>query len=119
MKEVALVFLGSGLGGASRYAMGLLCAYLYPTASFPIATMSVNVAGSFLIGILFALPYHSMVLYMGIVGFCGGFTTFSAISGDGMAMIRAGQWWFFAIYALVTIILGVLATWCGFLLASK
>ncbi|MEG0602441.1 MAG: CrcB family protein [Mucinivorans sp.] len=119
MKELALVFLGSGMGGALRYGVGLLCAYLWPMASFPVATMTVNVVGSFVIGTLFALPYHSFVLYMGLIGFCGGFTTFSALSGEGMALIRAGQGLLFALYAASSVILGVCAAWGGFLLASK
>lgn len=119
MKEIAFIFLGSGIGGSLRYVVGLLFAWALPTSCLPYSTMTVNVVGSFLIGFLFALPYNSVVFYMGLVGFCGGFTTFSALSGEGVAMLRLGQVWLFVGYASLSVVLGVAAAWGGFLLASK
>lgn len=119
MKEVAFIFLGSGVGGALRYSVGLLFAWILPTSCLPFSTLTVNVIGSFLIGILFALPYNSAVFYLGLIGFCGGFTTFSAISGEGVAMLRLGQVWLFVAYATLSVVFGVAAAWLGFSLASK
>ena len=120
MKEALWVFLGSGIGGALRYAVGLTTALWGPAFGvFPVATLAVNLAGSFLFGVLFALPYTSATFYLGLVGFCGGFTTFSALSGEGMAMLRAGHWGLFAFYVALSVVLGVAAAWGGFALVSK
>lgn len=119
MREALWVFLGSGIGGVLRYAVGLMTASLWPAAlCFPVATLSVNVAGSFLFGMLFGLPYSSSTFFFGLVGFCGGFTTFSALSGEGMAMLRAGDWSLFALYVLLSVVLGVAAAWGGFALVK-
>lgn len=119
MKEVGLVFLGSGIGGALRYGVGLLFAWLWPAACFPFSTLTVNVLGSFLIGILFAMPYCAGIFFLGLVGFCGGFTTFSALSGEGVSMLRAGQVGLFASYVVFSVVLGVAAAWFGFSLIKN
>lgn len=119
MKELLWVFLGSGIGGALRYAVGLMTAALWPSVlTFPLATLSVNVAGSFLFGVLFAQPYSSTTFFMGLVGFCGGFTTFSALAGEGMAMLRAGNWGVFLLYIALSVLLGIGAAWGGFVLGK-
>lgn len=119
MKEAALVFLGSGLGGALRYGVGSLFAWLFPMLCFPFATLTVNITGSFLIGLFLAQQYAQGIFYLGIIGFCGGFTTFSALSSEGVSMIRAGQYGLFLLYVVLSILLGLLAAWGGFLIGSK
>ncbi len=73
------IALGSALGGCARYAMGTAVSqWLGP--GFPYGTLGVNVLGCFLIGVfaatLEALPWRQFL----IIGFCGGFTTFSSFS---------------------------------------
>lgn len=119
MKEVALVFLGSGIGGALRYCVGLLFAWLFPLMCFPWATMTVNLLGSFLIGVFLSMQYSGGLFFVAIIGFCGGFTTFSALSSEGVAMLRAGHWAMFATYFILSIFIGLLAAWLGFSLGTK
>lgn len=86
----ALVFLGGGAGAVLRYALGL--AVPHQPFSFPLATLLINVAGSFLIGICAnVLPLNdeaSRLLLM--TGLLGGFTTFSAFSLENAALWQAG-----------------------------
>lgn len=56
---------------------------------------------------------------MGLVGFCGGFTTFSALSGEGVSMLRAGQVGLFATYVVLSVVLGLAAAWLGFSLIKN
>ena len=76
-----LVMLGGSLGAASRYAVSLLTARLFGP-QFPYGTMVVNLAGCFLIGLLFALADRSRLLtpdvrLLLITGYLGALTTFS------------------------------------------
>lgn len=87
--------LGGALGTACRYGVGLgLAALLGP--AFPYGTLAVNLLGSALMGLLYALVVASpangpaMALIVG-TGFLGGFTTFSAFSLDTVRLVEDGQ----------------------------
>jgi CrcB protein len=106
-----------GLAGIfCRYGIGL---YLNQSnASFPYGTFAINVMGSFLIGIVFVLShehlYLSENLQVGIiVGFLGGFTTFSTYSLNvfqlGAAQNQLGMW----VYALLSPVCGIGAAFLG------
>lgn len=87
-----LVGLGGAVGSMLRYGVGLLLA----SAAFPYATLAVNVAGCLGIGLLLpsveraaALPPDVRLLV--VVGFLGGFTTFSAFGSETIALLRSGM----------------------------
>jgi CrcB protein len=88
------VFVGAGMGGALRYALGGWIAQRWG-ASFPWHTMVINVSGAFLLGVLMAigtdrgLVSPEMRLLLG-VGILGGFTTFSTLSYESVALIEQG-----------------------------
>lgn len=90
-----VVFIGSGIGGMLRYGANMLSARLFGT-DFPIGTVSVNVAGSFLIGLVagyFLLrpeASQDMRLFLA-TGLLGGFTTFSAFSLDAVQLYERGR----------------------------
>lgn len=92
--QLLLVLGGGALGAAGRYLIGLLALNLGGPA-FPWGTLSVNLLGSFLIGLLFALagrmqlPAPDMQLFL-ITGVLGGLTTFSAFSLETVNAFRAG-----------------------------
>lgn len=96
MKLMSLmwVFVGAGIGGALRYALGGWIAQRWG-ASFPWHTMAINVSGAFLLGVLMAigtdrgLVSPEMRLLLG-VGILGGFTTFSTLSYESVALIEQG-----------------------------
>jgi CrcB protein len=114
--ELAGVFLGAGLGGVCRF----LASSLLPSAGgFPWTTLGVNVLGSLLAGIAAATfqpddPWRLVA----VVGFLGGFTTFSAFSVETIQLLRNGQTSSAAGYVLASLALGIAAAWGGFSLAS-
>lgn len=89
-----LVMVGGSLGAASRYGIGLLTARLWGT-NFPYGTMVVNLAGCFVIGLLFAQADRSRLLtpdvrLLLITGYLGALTTFSSFSLETVNAGRAG-----------------------------
>ena len=107
------VAIGGALGSVARYA---LSSWIFDITShkFPYATLIVNVAGSFVMGILFvviveraALPAEMRSLLM--IGFIGAFTTFSAFSLDSLGLWQNGHVLMSVIYMITTIILCLVA----------
>ena len=114
-----LFFIGSGsfIGGVSRYLLSQLIHSKY-TTNFPIGTLGVNILGCFIIGLVFGLSEkmnfaHEWQLFL-ITGILGGFTTFSAFSNETFSLIRDGQLWIALSYILLSVVIGILATFLGF-----
>ncbi|RYD95381.1 MAG: fluoride efflux transporter CrcB [Sphingobacteriales bacterium] len=89
----------------------------YPQ-SFPWGTFVVNIVGCFLIGIFWAAtfrPFPSQETWKLILltGFCGGFTTFSSFTLDGLNLMRDQKTGLFILYTAISVILGLLATFAG------
>lgn len=92
--KLLLVMVGGGLGAASRYGIGLLSTNLWG-ARFPWGTLIVNLAGCFLVGLVFALADRNRFLspdirLLLITGYLGGLTTFSSFSLETVHAGRAG-----------------------------
>ena len=107
------VAIGGALGSMARYA---LSAWVFDVSShkFPYATLTVNVIGSFVMGILFviivekaALPAEMRSLLM--IGFLGAFTTFSAFSLDALGLWQNGHVFLSLVYMLATVVLCLVA----------
>ncbi|MEM6822431.1 MAG: fluoride efflux transporter CrcB [Verrucomicrobiota bacterium] len=124
MKIVLLIGLGSALGGMSRYAVSHWSALAWGTG-FPWGTLKVNVLGSFIIGLVFYLSapegrwdmepaWRQMIL----VGFCGGFTTFSTFSFQLLQQIREGEYGYALINVGASVLLCLLAVFLGMLAAK-
>jgi CrcB protein len=111
-----LVFVGGGLGAVARHGINRAgLALLGP--GFPWWTLAVNVAGSFLIGLLAGLfgaweTGHNMRLFL-ITGVLGGFTTFSAFSLDALTLWERGSFHEAGLYVLGSVILSLLAAAVG------
>lgn len=106
-------FLGSGL----RYLAQRLFAVILPV-TFPFATLTVNVLGSLLLGIIYAMGEKSNILGPEVriflaVGICGGFTTFSTFSLDTVNLLRDGEYLYLTIYITASVLLGIFATLSG------
>jgi len=120
MREVLLVFAGGGLGSVLRYAVTLLM----PRGStgFPWATLTVNLVGSLLIGLLSAWVARQVLTddarLLLVVGVCGGFTTFSTFSNEALALVRHGAWGMVTTLVLTSVAGGLLACWLGWRLAE-
>lgn len=85
--ETALVGFGAAVGAVSRYAAG----YLIDSTAFPWSTLIVNVAGSFLLGIVLLSGLDSRLRLAVGVGFCGAFTTFSSFSFQTVTLWEHGD----------------------------
>lgn len=85
--------------------------------SFPWATFTINILGSFLIGLFYTLSARfnlsTEVRVLLTTGLCGGFTTFSTFSNDGLIMIKQGFYGVFLLYTSVSILVGIVAVFAG------
>lgn len=111
-----LVALGSAIGGVSRYLLVPVAQRWY-AAGFPGGTLTVNILGSLLIGVIVRLATGPLVtpetrIFL-TVGICGGFTTFSSFSIESVELMQSGQWARAAIYVLASVALCLLATFVG------
>lgn len=115
-----LVFLGAGVGGVARFGVGHLLAR--PAGTFPWATLLVNVSGSLLItffaGMMETKGLSSQWQALLTVGFCGGYTTFSALSYETLALIQSGHWDRALAYTIASVVLCVLAAFAGLQLGA-
>lgn len=117
MMSFLIVALGGAMGSVLRYSAGFGVATIWPQHLY-IATVLVNIVGSFLIGCAFSwfivrpdVPEMLPLLLM--TGFLGGFTTFSTFSLDALRLLNDGQSLQALLYMGVTLGGGLIATWLG------
>lgn len=94
ISTVSLVALGGAIGAASRYLVGVGMMRVMGPAEFPLAIITVNVIGSFLMGVfVVAAANKGLTQYSPFVmtGILGGFTTFSAFSLEAVTLMERGQ----------------------------
>ena len=119
LRTLLAVGAGSFLGGAGRYLVSL--AMKGVCKGFPWATLTVNLVGCFLIGILWGVfskngtEGGNWALFL-TVGFCGGFTTFSTFSKEALIMLQNGSFWGFAGYVAISVIAGLALVAAGYFL---
>jgi CrcB protein len=109
MNSWLAVAIGGAAGSVARYAVVLGAGHWLGTG-FPFGTMIVNVAGSFVMGALaeiFALWWGNALRPLLMIGFLGGFTTFSSFSLDAVALFERGAVGAAAIYVLGSVILAI------------
>ncbi len=116
-----LVAVGGATGSVFRYATGLAATRLMGPG-FPWGTISVNVAGSFVIGVFveaIARRFNASepVRLLLVTGFLGGFTTFSSFSLDSIALLERGQAGLALLYIAASVGLSLLAVAGGLMLA--
>ncbi len=119
----AHVAVGSVLGGLARYFASLL---ILPISGFPLATLLVNITGSFIIGFystltgpdgrVFATAQQRQFV---MTGFCGGFTTFSSFSLDTVRLLRAGMAETAFLNIGVSVVTWLFAVWLGYAVANR
>ncbi len=123
MNEIVAIGLGGAVGAMARHGVAHACNILFGT-NFPYGTLIVNVAGSFLIGIIFVLLVERALLppvwrSILIVGFLGAFTTFSTFSLQTLALFEEGRAGAALVYVGSSVIICVLAAALGLVLARQ
>lgn len=120
------IALGGALGSVGRFWLnGVVSAKFGET--FPAGTLLINVAGSFIIGILGALTMpegrmssetRALTTQFLMIGLCGGFTTFSSFSLQTLNLVREREWLYAGGNVVLSVVVCLVATWLGFLLGS-
>ena len=116
MIDCIAVGIGGFIGAVCRYLIGMVP--LKEGCTFPIKTFLINIAGSFLIGIITALamktdPLDSRTVLFLKVGLCGGFTTFSSFALETADLMKDGKIHLAALYTVLSVTFGVLALFAG------
>ncbi len=116
-----VVLVGGGIGALARYWLGGWVQNA-AGADFPWGTLAINVSGSLLLALLYALLEGSRArpewrAFLGI-GFCGGYTTFSTFSYEAFRLLEDGQWNRAAAYMLGSLVLALAGTFAGFYLGE-
>ena len=118
MLSIVSIGLGGALGAISRFLLSTLVNNSHNTG-FPYGTMTVNLIGSLLIGILWGIFEHFNILPVAarlflITGFLGAFTTFSTFSLEIHGLITKTQLHLGLIYALISLVGGLMLVFVGF-----
>ena len=118
MSKYLCVLLGGGVGSLARYLVGRLITQRFPNANFAWGTFAINVTGSFLIGLLmtliverFRLPDYWRLTV--VIGFLGGYTTFSSFEYDAYLSARGGHGLYGLLYLVSSVVVGYAAVWLG------
>jgi fluoride exporter len=125
MTLLFIVAAGGALGAVARYGVGVWAQRLFPTAQWPWATLTVNVVGGLLMGLLagwlaFRGGVHGESLRLfAAVGVLGGFTTFSAFSLEAALMIERRQLAMAGGYVAASVVLSIAALFIGLMVARR
>jgi len=119
VRSLILIGIGSCIGGISRYLTQQYVQKYYPS-SIPLGTLSVNIIGCFLIGIIYALADRGNILSPAMrlflaTGFWGGYTTFSSFAYENISLMREGDFFYTGLYIMLSMVIGFAAVYLGIL----
>jgi CrcB protein len=123
MMAYVWIAIGSALGGVARYwCSGVAARTIGET--FPWGTLIVNVVGSFIIGFFATLTgpdgrvfASSAARQFVMIGFCGGYTTFSSFSIQTLNLVQDGEWLQAGSNIVGSVVLCLIAVWAGYVAA--
>jgi CrcB protein len=119
-----LIVIGGGAGSLTRYLAGAAIVTRYGGRFPMVGTMTINVTGSFLIGLLMTLITErfgagSNLRPLLVIGFLGGYTTFSSFEWETYSAIRDGGLWIGLANIVGSVAFGYAAVWLGAMLARR
>jgi CrcB protein len=122
MQKVLLIGLAGLAGTIGRYALSGVIARRFGE-TFPAGTLVVNIVGCFLAGLLFYLLQERNLVgptarTVVMIGFLGGFTTFSSFGLQTFTLLREGEFWFATLNIVGSNFLGLLMVWAGYTLGK-
>lgn len=113
------VALGGAIGASLRFGTGVVMVRLVGSG-FPLAILSVNILGSFLMGLFMIYSFHRGMEHLNLfvmTGILGGFTTFSAFSLEAFTLFERGQVVSAAVYILLSVVVSIAALVLGVFIA--
>ena len=118
LPQLLLVGLGGFLGSISRFVMAGVFNRFSPALGFPLGTLTVNILGCFLIGLLHGLTETRSLLGSDariflFIGILGGFTTFSTFGFESLALLKDGAILKTSANIILHVLLGLSAVWIG------
>ncbi|MGC1497421.1 MAG: fluoride efflux transporter CrcB [Sulfitobacter sp.] len=120
ISTLSLVALGGAIGASLRYVFGVAALRLSGPTEFPLAILSVNIIGSFLMGVFVVAAANRGLTHLSpfvMTGLLGGFTTFSAFSLETVNLMERGQIGFAAAYVALSVGLSIIGLMLGLWLA--
>lgn len=121
MQKYILIAIGGSLGSLARFWVGTAVASRMGT-KFPYGTFVINMTACVVIGFSLAFFARRTELnpafrYLIPVGFIGAYSTFSTFEWETFTNLQMGAFWIAGLYVVLSVLLGLIAVWCGVLLA--
>jgi fluoride exporter len=119
---ILLIGIGGFIGSVARYYSQQIVSKIFPSP-LPYGTLSVNVLGCLIIGLVYGLSEKGNVLspewrLFLATGLCGGFTTFSTFSYENIQLLRDGEFLYASAYIVLSVVLCLFSTYGGFLVTK-
>lgn len=122
MQKYLYVAIGGALGSLARFCIGSYVANRLGTR-FPFGTLIINITACAILGFCLTLmdrrtEIHDAWRYMIPIGFVGAYSTFSTFEWEAYATLETGAFLSAALYITASVLLGLIAVWCGILLGK-